>query len=96
MPELSARWPAGHETRRQAAVNGRVLWQSDVATVILGDAREVLAELATESVDLVVADPPYGVEWQSNLRAERFAMLDEDGADQRGGASPPACAKGQS
>jgi site-specific DNA-methyltransferase (adenine-specific) len=55
------------------------------ATVLLGDARDVLAGMETESVDLVVVDPPYGVEWQSNLRAERFDMLNEDGAGERDG-----------
>lgn len=61
------------------------IYESDRARVVLGDAREVLAGMDTESVDLVVADPPYGVEWRSNLRAERFDMLHEDGAADRAG-----------
>jgi DNA modification methylase len=60
------------------------LHESERATVIHGDAREVLAGMAKESVDLVVVDPPYGVEWRSNLRTEQFDMLDGDGADRDG------------
>lgn len=62
-----------------------VLYESPRARLILGDARDELARLAKESVDLVVVDPPYGGEWRSNLRAERFAMLNEDGAGDRDG-----------
>jgi len=51
----------------------------------LGDAREELPSLEKESVDLVVVDPPYGVEWRSNLRVERFDMLSEDGTADRDG-----------
>jgi site-specific DNA-methyltransferase (adenine-specific) len=53
--------------------------------VLVGDARDVLRGVETESVDLVVVDPPYGVEWRSNLRAERFDILDGDGHDERAG-----------
>lgn len=57
--------------------------ESEFATVWHGDARDVLAGVPTESIDLVVTDPPYGVEWQSNLRKERFTQLVGDGADER-------------
>lgn len=60
-----------------------VLYQSDRATVILGDARHYLATLPTESVDLIVTDPPYGVAWQSNRRVEQFDQLHNDGAADR-------------
>jgi len=41
--------------------------------------------METESVDLVIVDPPYGVEWRSNQRAARFEMLVGDGhADREG------------
>lgn len=63
----------------------RPIYATERATVIHGDARDYLATLATESVGLVVVDPPYGVEWQSNLRAERFEMLHEDTAADREG-----------
>jgi DNA modification methylase len=39
-----------------------VLYRSELAEVHQGRAEDVLATLATESVALVVTDPPYGVE----------------------------------
>ena len=62
-----------------------VIYESELATVHLADARDVLATIATESVDLVVTDPPYGVEWQSGFRAETFDKLANDGAADREG-----------
>lgn len=62
-----------------------VLHESDLATVILGNALDVLPTLDTESVDLVLTDPPYGVAWQSNRRAEQFEQLRNDGVDDRAG-----------
>lgn len=59
------------------------VYQSELATVWLGDARDVLATVPKESVDLILTDPPYGVEWQSNRRAERMTQLVGDGAHER-------------
>lgn len=55
-----------------------LLHASDLATVYQADARDVLQDLATESVDLVVTDPPYGQEWQSGRRAETFDLMHGD------------------
>lgn len=63
----------------------RVAYQSPRATVLVGDARDHLPTVDTESVDLVVVDPPYGVEWQSTRRAERFDVLHEDTPADRDG-----------
>jgi DNA modification methylase len=62
-----------------------IVHKSERATVICGDAREVLAQREKESVDLVVVDPPYGVEFQSRMRSEQFEVLALDGAGERGG-----------
>jgi DNA modification methylase len=62
----------------------RTVYESPRAKVIHGDARDVLASMERETVDLVVVDPPYGVEWQSGMRAERFDVLTGDGADREG------------
>lgn len=59
-----------------------VLYRSDYATVFHDDARDVLGNLTTETFDLIVTDPPYGVEWQSNRRTQAFELLDNDGAGQ--------------
>lgn len=61
------------------------IYRSDRAEVWHADARDVLAGMTTESVDLVVTDPPYGAEWRSNLRAEQFDMLTGDGSGDRDG-----------
>jgi DNA modification methylase len=61
-----------------------LLYRSERAEVICADARDALADMpGRELVDLVVVDPPYGAEWQSKIRAERFDRLIGDGADER-------------
>jgi DNA modification methylase len=61
------------------------VYTSDRVQVIHGDALDVLPTFETESFELVITDPPYGVEWQSNRRAETFDQLHNDGADDRAG-----------
>ncbi|AUG29489.1 DNA-methyltransferase [Microbacterium hominis] len=56
--------------------------ESEFATIWHGDARDVLATVPKESIDLVLTDPPYGVEWQSNQRSERFPPLMGDGSSE--------------
>jgi len=60
-----------------------LVYQSDLVTVWHGDARDVLAEVPKECVDLIVTDPPYGMEWRSNRRTERFDQLVGDGSGDR-------------
>src|SRR4051812_26496937 len=67
------------------ALTGQTVYKSPRAHLLCGDARKLLLNQETESVDLVIVDPPYGVEWRSNLRAERFDMLHADGRDDRDG-----------
>jgi DNA modification methylase len=61
----------------------RVAYESEWATVYEGDARDVLPTFETESFDLIVTDPPYGKEFVSNQRVERFEAMALDGADDR-------------
>jgi len=51
-------------------------YQDDHATLYMGDCRDVLPGL--EPADLIVTDPPYGVEFRSNRRADRFDFIAED------------------
>ena len=43
-----------------------------------GDCREVLQSVVPASVDLVVTDPPYGVQWRSNDRRLSFDVIAGD------------------
>lgn len=58
-----------------------IVYQTARATLWHGDALDFLATLATESVDLVATDPPYGKEFISNWRAQTFGFIHGDGAD---------------
>ena len=44
----------------------------------LGDCLEIMQELEDGSVDAVITDPPYGVEWQSNWRDDKFDVITND------------------
>lgn len=58
----------------------RPYFQSDHATLYVGDCRDVYAELPRESVDLLVTDPPYGVRWPSGHLGEKFGpIVGDDG-----------------
>lgn len=59
-----------------------VVLRTELVELHHADALDVLPTLETESVDLVVTDPPYGVEWRSNMRAETFDELLNDGRDE--------------
>jgi site-specific DNA-methyltransferase (adenine-specific) len=54
-----------------------IIYHSDRATVIHGDAADAL-ELIREKVDMIATDPPYGVRWQSGRRGAKFARLAGD------------------
>lgn len=56
----------------------RILHQSDLATVVLGDATDPAVIAAAPVADLLCTDPPYGVRWQSGRRGDVFAELAGD------------------
>jgi DNA modification methylase len=47
-------------------------------TIYHGRAEDVLPTLPRESVDLLVTDPPYGVQWESNSRLVSFGPITGD------------------
>lgn len=52
------------------------------ATLYLGDCLEVMADMDSKSVDAVVTDPPYGMEYQSNRRiVEHENIIGDDTPD---------------
>lgn len=61
----------------------RPAYSSARSTIYFGDNLPALAALPTESVGLVVTDPPYGCEWESGVRAESFGPMQGDGAGDR-------------
>lgn len=75
--------PAEPVERPAATLAPVRLYESPLATVYHGHAEDVLPLLPTESVDLIATDPPYGVDWQSNRRAEKFDRIAYDGAADR-------------
>lgn len=60
-----------------------LLYQSDFNQLYCGDSLEFLKDRATESVHLVVTDPPYGVSYQSNSRTDKFAQIANDKPEDR-------------
>lgn len=57
-----------------------LFYSSDQVELWHGDALDVLPGRKKESYDLVLTDPPYGVEFESNMRAEKFGGISGDGA----------------
>lgn len=54
-------------------------------TVITGDSLTILRSMEAESVDMVITDPPYGIDYQSNRPrskkpGDRFAKIANDKA----------------
>ena len=53
----------------------------DFNKLILGDCLQELPKLKNESIDCVIIDPPYGIDFQSNHRKEKFDMIINDNKD---------------
>jgi site-specific DNA-methyltransferase (adenine-specific) len=47
--------------------------------LIKGDCSETLTKLKDESIDLIVTDPPYGINYQSGMRKDKFDKILGDG-----------------
>jgi DNA modification methylase len=56
-------------------------YQGRGITLYHGDCLDVLPTLKPASVDLIVTDPPYGVNWQSGIRKASFDVLTNDDGD---------------
>lgn len=44
----------------------------------LGDCLELMKDIPDGSVDLVLTDPPYGIDFQSNFRKNKFNKIEND------------------
>lgn len=60
-------------------------------TVITGDSLTVLRDMEADSVDMVITDPPYGIDYQSGRKekASRLAKIANDKARLSGGSMMP-------
>ena len=48
-------------------------WPKDfINQIICGDCLEVMKEIPDKSVDLVITDPPYGIEYKSNMGSKKY------------------------
>lgn len=46
--------------------------------IYCGDCLELMKQIPDESIDLVLTDPPYGMNYQSSWRTDKFAKIDND------------------
>lgn len=55
-------------------------YEDEATTIFHGDCREILPQLTANSADVIVTDPPYGVDFQSarRPRVERLDRIDGD------------------
>lgn len=58
-----------------------LVYESSRVKLFCGDAMDVLPGYRTECFDLVVTDPPYGVEFVSGMRTEKLKEIANDGRD---------------
>lgn len=54
----------------------RPYYQDDFVTLYHGDCREIIPSL--DRVDLVITDPPYGMNFRSNFRAQKHEAIKND------------------
>lgn len=47
-------------------------------TIFKGDALDILRQLPDGNVDAVITDPPYGIDFQSNMRSKRLPKIAND------------------
>lgn len=46
--------------------------------ITLGDSRELIKQIPSESINIIASDPPYGVSYQSGLRKDKFDVIAGD------------------
>jgi site-specific DNA-methyltransferase (adenine-specific) len=49
-----------------------------VIELLQGDCLELMKELPDKSVDMILTDPPYGMEYRSNYRVEKYNNIKND------------------
>jgi len=46
--------------------------------IIQGDCLEIMKDIPTGSIDMILTDPPYGINYQSNFRKDKFNKIKND------------------
>lgn len=59
----------------------RLYYKREGIALIHGDARDVVPKFKPDTFDALITDPPYGVEWQSSRRTEKFEQMAGDKDD---------------
>lgn len=59
--------------------------KENLNTVIYGDSYEILKNIPDKSIDMILTDPPYGINYQSNMRvkSDKFEKLENDNNSSR-------------
>ncbi len=52
-----------------------IYFRDDDVLIYCADCRDILPLIPVKSVDLVLTDPPYGIDYQSNHRADKFEKI---------------------
>ncbi len=60
-------------------------YEEDAGVIYNADCIDIMREMPDKSVDLVLTDPPYGIDFQSNMRvrSEKFEKLENDNNNSR-------------
>jgi len=53
-------------------------FEADGQTIYLGDCRDILPHLPSSSVDIIITDPPYGLDYQSHWPVEKKPRIIND------------------
>lgn len=53
-------------------------YRDDYVTLFNGDCLEVMGHIESSSVDCILTDPPYGMNWRSGRRKDRYDAIEND------------------
>ncbi len=53
-------------------------YDKDEITLYCGDSLEIMKEFPDKIFDITITDPPYGMNFQSNMRKEKHDKIDND------------------
>jgi len=53
-------------------------WKECINEIICGDCLEGMKSIPNDSIDLVLTDPPYGMNYQSSWRTDKFDKIEND------------------